>query len=311
MPTLKVRISYNGFDMELDGDEASVKELFNATKEDILAILRKPTIVSPSTTTNESIINRIDNERNELNTLQEREDKEYPSLFDLVKRNIPEGESEWVLVYCFYASSFGEKYFTRNDILDLYEKSNRSTPSRKSNLSNSLQTLFNNHFVSLINEQDMTLTECGIERVTTIIQGKKEAIKNPKKEANVNKDGNGSKNKSTKRETYSIVDLELSQDQRQKIKESYSSVSTKSQKEQVVLLCYLLKEIKGISSFNLDIAHTLLKIVDEKTPKVLSQTFRDIRGKDQYLDKNQDGTYSLNHVGEDFVKFSLIQGVSK
>lgn len=157
----------------------------------------------------------------------------------------------------------------------------------------------------------MTITDIGKKRAEEIVFGLRDTNSKDRKEQNISKENVNPSSKSVKRESYSIANLELSDEQRIKLREMYTSISPKSQNDQIVLLCYLLKEIKDISNCNPDIVYTALRIVDEKTPKVLSQTLRDIKSKKQYLDKNQDGTYSLNHIGEDFVRFSLLQGVNE
>ncbi|MBZ4668405.1 MAG: hypothetical protein JG775_1557 [Defluviitaleaceae bacterium] len=302
MSNLKIRIAYNGFEMELDGDDESVKEIYNDTKEELIRSISRNIIKRPFTSA--SIEEDIkDVEILNIDLSNKMIEEEIPSIFDIAKKGLPKGEADWVLVYCYYASNYGQKPFNRNDIVNLYEETNRSTPSRKANLSNNLQTLFHNDLISQLNEQDMIITDKGNEEAKAIIYGRNISDKKSKKNLN-----NGRQKGSSKRETYSIIDLNLSEEETTQLKDEYARVSPKGQKDQVLLLCYLLKNIKGVSEFDTHIIHTALRLVNQKTPKLLSQTLRDIKNKQQFIYKNENGKYSLNHVGENYVKFDLIQG---
>src|SRR5690606_35446403 len=62
----------------------------------------------------------------------------YPSMKAIVMSSLPSSETEWVIVYAFYSSNFGENTFSRKDILTKYEESSRKTEQRRKNLTGSL-----------------------------------------------------------------------------------------------------------------------------------------------------------------------------
>src|SRR3990167_3596919 len=51
---------------------------------------------------------------------------DYPVLKEVVKKDLPKTESDWILIYAFYSSSYGENTFTEKDIRKQYEATGRN-----------------------------------------------------------------------------------------------------------------------------------------------------------------------------------------
>ncbi|KGT08969.1 hypothetical protein NV63_11550 [Elizabethkingia anophelis] len=94
---------------------------------------------------------------------------EYPSMKYIVMNNLPSSESEWIVIYAFYASNFGKKIFTRKEIISKYEESNRKTSSRIGNLSGSITTAVKGKYINPINDDDFSIMPQGIEKAKEII----------------------------------------------------------------------------------------------------------------------------------------------
>ena len=110
---------------------------------------------------------------------------------------------------------------------------------------------------------------------------------------------------SAKIEHYSLVKLKIDSTQEKQLIADYKSLNVRGTQNAIVALFYLYRHASGEQIFTLDLTYTLLKTVGEKVPKYVSQSLRDIKSKKQYIDRNEDGTYSLTHIGENFYELDL------
>jgi hypothetical protein len=81
-------------------------------------------------------------------------------------------EIEFVLLLCYLASRLKGGKFSREDLIKLYEDSERATLSRKRNLSNNLQTLSKYNYIGGQNP-NYFMTKEGIYRAKGILSRKK------------------------------------------------------------------------------------------------------------------------------------------
>ncbi len=95
--------------------------------------------------------------------------KDYPVMKDIVIRDLAKTEREWILIYALYSSDLGKNVITRDDIWDKYQESNRVTKSRQTNLSNNLKNMIKSGQLKFINNEEMLLTEAGVQTATEIL----------------------------------------------------------------------------------------------------------------------------------------------
>src|SRR5690606_33425391 len=60
---------------------------------------------------------------------------EYPTLKAVAMKNLTGTETEWIVVYAFYASKYGQEEFSRQSIIEKYSESNRKNKDRIKGLS--------------------------------------------------------------------------------------------------------------------------------------------------------------------------------
>lgn len=87
--------------------------------------------------------------------------KDFPVMKDIVIRDLPKTEREWILIFALYSSDYGTKVFTRDNIVSKYDESNRKTNSRIANVSNNIKSMVKAGQIKFINDDDMLLTENG------------------------------------------------------------------------------------------------------------------------------------------------------
>lgn len=99
-------------------------------------------------------------------------DTSYPSMRDIVIKDYPKNEPEWVLIYSFYSSSFGKGEFTREGVLNCYDESKRAKNTRKGNLTNNLNKGINKDWYKSLNDKEFIMLEKGVKYAKEILVGK-------------------------------------------------------------------------------------------------------------------------------------------
>jgi hypothetical protein len=101
---------------------------------------------------------------------------DYPTLKDLLIKNYPKTETEWILCYSFYSSSFGNDTFTKDDILEKYKDNNRYSKSNAANLSNNLKTCVKKDWIKSVNDDDFIMKDEGKSYAKKVISGNSDGV---------------------------------------------------------------------------------------------------------------------------------------
>ncbi|WP_341225466.1 zinc ribbon domain-containing protein [uncultured Arcticibacterium sp.] len=251
-----------------------------------------------------------DNEVESIDSTAENVDVNYPSINLVTMRNLPANETEWILVYSFYASNFGKKIFTRGDIMSCYDKSNRKTSNRVKNLSSYIKRAVQKGAINPLNNKgEFSLLEEGLQAAEEIVKRSKSSPVKAKSSSKVKEGADSKKNDSGKRISLrtklEVLELGIGESQRQKLREFVIEKLPKSQEDLVLVLGYWLSKEMNINEFGINEIYTAVQIVDEKTPRNLGQVFINLKGSGRLTKNKASKKYSLNHVGDDFVKFKL------
>lgn len=147
----------------------------NDAKVRVLQYLISRFNITPNQTNNSVIYqgNSNDFQNNFLLEAQEvtEESKDYPILSDVVTRDLPKTEIEWVLIYCFYASNYGKDLFNKEQVTELYKQSKRYSEVNRKNYSTNFQKCIKNSWTKGINEGEYIVTNEGKEYANQILQG--------------------------------------------------------------------------------------------------------------------------------------------
>jgi hypothetical protein len=176
MSQLKIKINSNDYSFELEGDEVTVAkyfEKFEANGLPFLNCLRNSSTKIEEPLKSESF--------KEDNPLEEKNNKGNSILLDdIVIRQLPGPESEWILVYCYYVSENFSRKFTKNEIIDLYKKSDRWTDSTNKNFSANLKVVIKNGWIRSVGSDTYVIIDGGKEKISEIMSrtnaGKKKII---------------------------------------------------------------------------------------------------------------------------------------
>lgn len=300
MAKLKLKLKFNSLEFEIEGEEAVVKEEFEKFKSFI---------------TNEFVARiqiPLPQEQGSHKDLLEDSvhDNQLPVLSEIVKKDLPNSESEWVLIYGFYASNYGENSFTEQDIKNCYTESKRTSNNRTANLSNNIKSILNKSYVKMLNDTDYIFLEEGKKKVLLIVSGTESKVstkktptkgKNGSKISEKVKGTKGPKANNLKAEVFDVhpegkVSLE------DFLKEKKIGDSSR---ERILVIAFYIKNILEIDSFtdgNIEYAYKALSLKNK--PLHLRQAITDIKNK-KFEIESVNSDWSISRVGEKYVDEKL------
>lgn len=117
---------------------------------------------------------------------------DYPALKDVVTKDLPKSEVEWVLVYCFYASGHGTKEFTRDDLSNLYKSTRRWTELTRRNLSGNLAAVVKRNWIKSLNDTEFIMKDSGTTYAKEVVAGNSPGkARKPRKKSSLVAEENG------------------------------------------------------------------------------------------------------------------------
>ncbi len=313
MDTLKIKFKLHGLEFELEGKETTVKTEFDNFKSFITAdLLPKISISTPQSPTipNVDPIKRIGTTED----IDVIEMNDFPAMKEVVKKDLPKTETDWILIYAFYASSYGENTFTEQNIKEYYESTGRKNNSRTANLSNNIKSLFKQDYIKAHNDTEYRIKDNGINYAKQILQGNsvskivKRSINKSKivsKANKIDKLDEVKGKKAAKATSISFVDLKLTSAEQKALNDFFEEKKPKTQNEKVLVAMKWFIDDKKVAEVSLEELNYLLSIA-AKTPSALAQVLVNMGGAGfRWVTKGSVGKYQLSSIGENFVANKL------
>lgn len=285
MAEFSLKIKLNDMDIELQGEENMVSSIFTKITTEGLGILNNTNKIKEE---EKETIHLVE----EKNTKKEpkTEPKMYPSLHEIVLKNSPNTEPEWILVYTFYASSFGTTSVTKKRLREMYRETKRFTKVRGVNFNKNIKSLLNSNDLNAITQEEFSMTEKGLEKAISIING--DTLIKSKKSLHNRRSGLN----------YKIIELPMNKDQREAFKDFYSRYRSTLRIDQILIVGYWINKYLGLSSFHYNTIFTLLSIAQENTNFDIPSAIKNMAFRNNYLVGTETkGYYRLTTIGEDRV----------
>ncbi len=307
MDNLKMKFKLHGLEFEIEGNEATVKEEFASFKSFITAdLLAKVNIVTPQVTTIQTA--KPGQQLGQFEDISGVEMTDFPAIKEVVKKDLPKAETDWILIYAFYSSEFGENTFTEKEIKDFYESTGRKNVSRMNNLSNNIKSLLKQDYIKVHNDTEYLLKDAGITYAKQILQGNSttKAVKrnSSKGKPNTNEEKKGTEEKqkkSNKNNSVGFVDLKLTPAEQKALNDFFAEKKPKTQNEKVLVAMKWFIDDKKVNEVSLEEVNYLLSIAAE-TPSALAQVFGNMVGSQfRWVTKGSVGKYQLSSIGENYV----------
>lgn len=232
----------------------------------------------------------------------------YPTLKAVVIKNLSNSESEWVLVYAFYISNFGKETFSRQDIIDIHNQSNRKNDNFVRDLSSYIKT---NVKASYLNPLDNGYAILGkglikakevIKRTSGAAPKTKNSFKSKKantddtSEITLKKRSNGSK--SYKR----LADINFHPADNISLHDFIKRYNVKSDNDRNLLFTHYLTEMLGVVDVTVDHIYTCYDAANHKIPVDIANSLNNTKARKGWL-KSDNAIYSITTKGVNKLKF--------
>jgi hypothetical protein len=317
MDTLKMKFKLHGLEFELEGNEVTVKKEFENFKIFTIDLLSKVNVISPQTTITPQISTLTQGKQfKHLGQADEAtliEVADLPTLKDVKLRDLAKSETDWLLVYAYYASAGGTKEYTRDNIIQLYKDTDRRTDSRIKSLSQLFKNISKALYIKSTNDTNFILLEKGKIKVLEIFKGnssaktvKKPVVKNKSSENKITnenkiKDQKAKKVKSKTINSIGFVDLKLTPAEQKSLNDFFEIKQPKTQNENVITAMKWFIDDKKIEEVSMEEMNYLLSIAAE-TPPALAQVLGNMVGVGfRWVTKGEIGKYKLSSIGENYV----------
>jgi len=220
----------------------------------------------------------------------------YPHIDDLPLKYEGFTEKDWILIYAFYLSKFGEISFTRKQVLEKY-KEVRKTENRMKKFSENWNITFKENFKTLKDDQLFFLSK-GIQNVKFIMTQDKNVSLNNKVNSNkIKKVQNKITSNKTTNTNVKIEEFDIYKEIG--LEKIIEKTNAKSTKEYILSIGYYINFILKNEYFtdgNIDYAFKNLKLPNR--PNTLRQIITNIKNNDFWIDKVDKKHWKLTRKGE-------------
>lgn len=310
METLKMKFKLHGLEFELEGNEATVKKEFENFKAFTVDLLSKTNIIVPQIA---AVPEKINKQLGQTQDIDPIEFTEYPVIKEVVRKDLPKTETDWILVYAFYSTNFGETNFTEKDIKSQYVTTGRKNDSRMKNLTHNINSLLKQDFIKVHNDTEYLIKEKGLNYTKQILQGKSvsksvkrlptksKSIVETDKSEHPDKGSKVKKAKATKASGIGFIDLKLTPAEQKSLNEYFTEKQPKTQNEKVITVMKWYIDDKKVDEVSMEEMNYLLSIAAE-TPSALAQVLGNMVGSGfRWVTKGDKGKYKLSSIGENYV----------
>ncbi len=311
MGKLKINLKLGEYQIELEGEENSVKEVFNDIRENGLgrAAVSPPIMKSERTV---ELIEELPIDSYYNDTLEEIDDCEelYTPKLDFVKlhlkdiliKGLTNSEYEMALITGVSLLSQSKITFTSVEILNMYKELKIYNNNRSKNIKRNLNKLITKSLIRSYNDEEYVPSDEGIELCEKIMTRTSSEIK---VKTNVSKKTTKKSEKKNKKvNKYELIKFDLNSEKRRELQQLYNSPEVSSNKDRILLAMHLFKDIVPDGLYSYNHVFSIFKTVGEKIPKNLNQIIINLKN-DSYLFKNGI-MYELSHVGEDYIQDNIL-----
>ncbi|EHQ29816.1 hypothetical protein Mucpa_5748 [Mucilaginibacter paludis DSM 18603] len=319
-----MKFKLHALEFEVEGNQDVVKEEFKNFNENILShIISTVNITANAPTMSPKGVSSVSRGLIELddttNAYSETVgNQDYPILKDVKLRDLPKSETEWLLTYAFYGSGFGSKEFTKENLIQLYEETDRKDANRTANLSNNIKSLVTSQYIKSTNATNFIILEKGKNKAADILAGK--SVSNPTqrkiKKGGASKSNSEqtsakeatktSKGKSSAKTGVNFVDQKFALAEISALKSYYGLKAPKSQNEEVLVFLNWYAEHKNSDGASVEEIMYMFKVVTKNVPNALQQVLINLKGpKSNLIDKDDNNKFNLTSLGAMFVADNL------
>lgn len=309
MGNLRIKLKYKSFEIELEGDKDTVQSEFKDIKENGLGNIVMGVDMSETTYLVEQPENGLPKQIAQAESI-DFTDSNIPSLKDILMKQLPSSEREWILVYAYYGTEFGIKPFTGKTILEAYESTKRKTASRHANMSQNIKALFNKGYFSALNDEEFILTTDGKHQANEIITRTHSTPlkqKKPKGKASKSKDSANKKSKTSGSKFEVLKDLNLRPTDKISLTDYVKNYEIKSNGDRVIVIVNYLKEILKIDKVTINHLYTAFFVLKCRIPASFYQVVVNTKSRSNWIDFDKVDNIKLSTQGSNRVRLDIVK----
>lgn len=290
----KLHISIGNANIELEGDGSLVHTIFTELREHGLGYLSDVEPAQGDLKQGEDKENDGSNcGADNGDTLKQFANGPLPSIREVVMKNLPKKEVEWLLIYAMYCSEQGEKSFTAADLRKMYRESNRLTDARSKNFTTNIKQAVNAGWFSAVNSEDYSLSEIGKSAAFDIL----------KRSVETNQQKSKKGQRTYTKVNYQMVELNLDQNARDELKKYFESFGKTNNIEKALILADWLKNNASIEEVNEHVVYSALRTVGQSTSFDIKAAIANGSNRNSYFVAGEKpGYYKVHHIGEDHIR---------
>jgi len=154
-------------------DQARLRVVKYLVEKFEIGIQRQVSFTESKSASKSTDIKQIDVDKDEIEdtSYEDVPSSEYPTLKDLLIKNYPKSEVEWILCYAFYASNFGKTTLTKEDITSGYKENGRYSTSNRNNLTNNVKNCVKKDWMKSVNDTEFILRKEGKDYAKQVVSG--------------------------------------------------------------------------------------------------------------------------------------------
>ena len=317
MGNLRIKLKYKSFEIEFEGEEKAVQTEFKDIKQKGLGNIVNGIDISEPSYIIETLPKQIQGafEKND-EIITDVDSDDIPTLKDIVMKQLPSSETEWILIYAYYSRDSGNMTFTSKNILEYYEKTNRKTDSRNKNMSSNLKSLFKKGYFSALNDNEYIITDIGEEEVIKILtRGSSDVSQQTRKSPVLsNKKKNSGSKKRTSNKSKSTVDnnkfkvlknLNFRPDGKTSLLDFSEYYNIKSNPDRIAVIIQYLKEILNIETISGDHIYSGFWELKCKMPEAFYQGLINAKNRSKYIEFIEITNIELSVQGSNHIRFDI------
>ncbi|OJV52813.1 MAG: hypothetical protein BGO31_03385 [Bacteroidetes bacterium 43-16] len=234
--------------------------------------------------------------------LKSSEKPEYPHINDLLRKRDKCTEPEWVLIFAFYESNFGNDTFTIEKVRDAYYEK-RKNESRRKNFHKNFNICHSNFF-AVVNETNFKFEYSKLDIVSDFILGTRVNLFSKGSKPNIKSAAKSSSNKEKTTTSKAAKDIaseefDIFHDKNKpSLEDFYNKHQPNSNRDIFGLLSYYICVYNKTETFtagNIDYAYRVLKL-DRKNS--LIQIVNNVKNDTLWFDGLTSGVWKLTRKGK-------------
>lgn len=316
MGNLRIKLKYKSFEIELEGEEAIVQAEFKDIKQNGLGNVVNGVDLSETNYIIDATPRQIESSNfSNTETIVLSSPTNIPSLKDIIMKQLPSSEREWILIYAYFSSDGGNKTFNPKNILEHYESTKRKTTARHKNMSGNIKSLFTKGYFSALNDDEYILTEDGKHEATEILTRKhsissqqtKPSSKKTKIESSPKETKTSKKSPIVSNKLKVLKDVNYRPSGKISLMDYVKSYEIKSNADRIVVIIQYLNEILNIKTVTGNHIYSGFWELKCKIPTAFYQIITNTKSRDKFLDFTKISDIKLSIQGQNHVRFDLVK----